>query len=86
VTCESIINIVPICIVMETWLVKVKVGGCGMQWIKTIFFLMKPTSCPTFFLLCFNPPNMMWNHLILLECDLIGGGGMVIELMVLKNS
>ncbi len=50
------ICILPIHITMGTWLVKVKVkvGGCGVRWIKVIPLQMQPATPLTFIFSLFN--------------------------------
>jgi hypothetical protein len=52
VKCETMIGIMPICIAMETWLIRIRVEGYGLRWIKIIFILMRSITPPT---LVFSP-------------------------------
>jgi hypothetical protein len=45
---EAMIYIMPICIIIGTWLAKIKVGSNGLRKIRTMFFMLWPTTLSTF--------------------------------------
>lgn len=65
------ICIMPMHIIMGTWLTRIKVGGGSLRRIRAIFLMVKPTTSPTF-----SHPSLFngvwWKNTILFQFGPLG--------------